>query len=351
MLKLTPCLEQLAQLRVVRRDLTRELPPSLEVVAASSGVQEEAAGECADLLARSIFQLLKLPALLSDLGSAALGKDPDLAQPLVRFTQRPNHHLLVQILLSLCQRSLGLREFFPEPTLALILGLESRQRIGLLSSARLGQGLDRLSQELPCPGSPDVSGEDKQELRVPIEGFGELYEGLSSGPLDLARLDPADLRSRKAAPPRQSPHREARTHARLFGHLGHCQLGQRLHRARKSSLFCTVSQMLTFASDAISHCYLKQRSLLGFWVEAPTGKGASWRGFRFLSRIDRPDLLKVRAGPLGGQLRLIPVEQVEGVLFTEGRLLVHDTPRLHGDPLHELLDRLRRRPTHNDTVA
>jgi len=36
----------------------------------------------------------------------------------------------------------------------------------------------------------------------------------------------------------------------------------------------------------------------------------------------------VRAGLLGRQLLLIPVEQVEGVLFTEGRLLVRDTPRL-----------------------
>ena len=102
-----------------------------------------------------------------------MGKDPDLAQALVPFTQRPDHQPLVQILRSLCQRPLGLREFFPEPTLALILGLESRQCIGLLSSARLGQSLDRLAQELPCPGSPDVSGEDKKQLHVPIEGFGE----------------------------------------------------------------------------------------------------------------------------------------------------------------------------------
>lgn len=54
-LKLTPRLEQLAQLRIVRRDLTRELPPSLEVVAASSRVQEQVAGEGADLLAWSII--------------------------------------------------------------------------------------------------------------------------------------------------------------------------------------------------------------------------------------------------------------------------------------------------------
>src|SRR6476619_1532585 len=44
-LELTPRLEQLAQLRIIRRDLTRETPPSLEVVAASRRVQEEVAGE------------------------------------------------------------------------------------------------------------------------------------------------------------------------------------------------------------------------------------------------------------------------------------------------------------------
>jgi hypothetical protein len=54
-LKLTPCLEQLAQLRIVRRDLTRELPPGLEVVAASGRVQKQAAGQGADLLALSII--------------------------------------------------------------------------------------------------------------------------------------------------------------------------------------------------------------------------------------------------------------------------------------------------------
>src|SRR5712692_3995064 len=54
-LKLTPCLQQLAQLRIVRRDLTRELSPGLEVVATSGGVQEEAAGESADLLAPSMI--------------------------------------------------------------------------------------------------------------------------------------------------------------------------------------------------------------------------------------------------------------------------------------------------------
>src|SRR6266542_1711284 len=102
-LKLPPCLEQLAQLRIIRRDLTRELPPGLEVVAASGRVQEEAAGEDADLLARSIIELLKLAALLSDLDSAALGTHPGFAQPFVRFAQGLGCHPfagLVQIPLS-----------------------------------------------------------------------------------------------------------------------------------------------------------------------------------------------------------------------------------------------------------
>ena len=192
-----------------------------------------------------------------------MGKHPDLAQPLVSFARRLGCHPLARGTLSLCQRPLGLGELFPEPLLALILGLESRECIGVLSSARLGQGLDRLSQELSCPGSPDVSGENKKELRVPIEGFGELYERLSNGPLDLARLDPADLRSREAAPPRQPPHRKTRAHARLFGHLGHSHLGQRLHQDPSLAALCTVGQTLTFASDANSYCYLKQRSPCG----------------------------------------------------------------------------------------
>src|SRR4030095_8321091 len=100
---------------------------------------------------------------------------------------------------------LGVPRRVRAPMLALTLGLESRECFGVLSAARLGQPLDRLSQQLPRPDSPDMSGEDKKQLRVPIERLGELYERLGNRPLDLARLDPADLRSRQAAPPRQ-PH-------------------------------------------------------------------------------------------------------------------------------------------------
>lgn len=209
MAELTPGLEQLTQLRILGRDLTRELPPGLEMVAASGHLQEEAAGEDADLLAGSIITVLKLLLLLSDFDSTALGKHRDFARPLVSFAQGLGCHpvaSLIQVLLNLGQRPLGVGEFFPKPMLALILGLESREGIDVLSSVWLGQGLDRLPQQLPCPGSSDVSGKDKQELRVPIESLGELYEGLRSGSLDLASLDSADLRSRETAPPCQSPH-------------------------------------------------------------------------------------------------------------------------------------------------
>jgi hypothetical protein len=231
-LKLTPYLEQLAQLRIVRRDLTRELPPCLEVVTASRRVQEEVAGEGAELLARSIIELLTLSALLGDLDSAALGTHPDFAQPLVSLAPRLGFHplaRLAQVPPSLCQRRLSVGQLFPEPTLALTLGLEPHARIDVLSSARLGHRLDRLSQQLPCSSSPDMSSENKKQLRVPVKRLGELYERLGDGPLDLARLDPADLRSREAAPPRQPPHRQARTLARLSRHLGH-RLCLVLHR-------------------------------------------------------------------------------------------------------------------------
>jgi hypothetical protein len=73
-----------------------------------------------------------------------LGKHPGLAQPLAGFAQRLGCHPLaleaglIQILLSFCQRLLSLGELIPEATLALILGLEARECISVLSPARLG---------------------------------------------------------------------------------------------------------------------------------------------------------------------------------------------------------------------
>jgi hypothetical protein len=81
----------------------------------------------------------------------------------------------------------------------------------------------------------------------------------------------------------------------------------------------------------------------GFWVDSPAGRIGLVEGLRFLSRIDRPDLLEIRAGLLGRQLLLIQTDQVEDIIVAEGRLVLRDTPRLRGDHLHELLARLRHR--------
>ena len=54
---------------------------------------------------------------------------------------------------------------------------------------------------------PNMPRENQKQLRIPTEGLRESYERLSTGAFDVARLDPADLRSREAAPPRQFPHR------------------------------------------------------------------------------------------------------------------------------------------------
>ena len=113
----------------------------------------------------------------------------------------------VQILLNPCQRPLGIGQLVPEQTLTLTLGIEPRKSRGVLGSARLGQHLDRLSQELLCSRPPNMPRVNKKQLRIPTEGLRESYERLGNGAFDLARLDPADLRSREAAPPRQFPHR------------------------------------------------------------------------------------------------------------------------------------------------
>ncbi len=50
---------------------------------------------------------------------------------------------------------------------------------------------------------PNMPRENQKQLRIPTKGLRESYERLSNGSFDLARLDPADLGSREAAPSRQ----------------------------------------------------------------------------------------------------------------------------------------------------
>jgi hypothetical protein len=78
----------------------------------------------------------------------------------------------------------------------------------------------------------------------------------------------------------------------------------------------------------------------GFQVESPAGKVGLVEGVRFVSRIDRPDLLEVRAGR--HHLMLIPIEEIEEIDLEEERLVVRNRPRLQGDQPNELAIRLRR---------
>ena len=80
----------------------------------------------------------------------------------------------------------------------------------------------------------------------------------------------------------------------------------------------------------------------GFDVDSPAGPVGWVEGLRFVSRIDRPDMLEVRGGRLGRHLVLVPEDQVEEIRLGERRVLLRSTPTLTGDLLDDLGDRLRR---------
>jgi hypothetical protein len=96
--------------------------------------------------------------------------------------------------------------------------------------------------------------------------------------------------------------------------------------------FGAISEELSYA---LARCE-------GFEVDSPTGLVGLVEGLRFVSRIDRPDLLEVRGGRFGRQLLLVPVEQVEEVRVAEELVLVRGALTPAGDLLAELVDRFRR---------
>jgi hypothetical protein len=106
------------------------------------------------------------------------------------------------------------------------------------------------------------------------------------------------------------------------------------------------SQVRSFPSDPMRPgTPLERGSALarceGFQVDSPQGTVGFVEGLRFGSRIDRPDLLEVRGGRFGRQLLLIPIEAVDEISVPEERVLVRITAEPTGDPLHELVGRLR----------
>jgi len=77
----------------------------------------------------------------------------------------------------------------------------------------------------------------------------------------------------------------------------------------------------------------------GFRIESPAGRVGIVEGRRFGSRVDRPDLLEVRIGLFGRRLLLIRVEEVDGIVSDEQRIVLRDAPRQRADQMRELLDR------------
>ena len=81
----------------------------------------------------------------------------------------------------------------------------------------------------------------------------------------------------------------------------------------------------------------------GFWVDSPTGRVGVVEGLRYQSRVDRPDLLEVRAGLFGRKLLEVSIEEVADVLSAEERVVLRSDPRAGANRAHELLTRLRSR--------
>jgi hypothetical protein len=89
-------------------------------------------------------------------------------------------------------------------------------------------------------------------------------------------------------------------------------------------------------SRLLAHCE-------GFDVDSPEGPVGFVESVRFVSRIDRPDMLAVRAGRFGRQLIMVTIEQVEEIRPDEQLVVLQSIPPAPAnDLLDGLGDRLRR---------
>jgi hypothetical protein len=65
----------------------------------------------------------------------------------------------------------------------------------------------------------------------------------------------------------------------------------------------------------------------GFRVDSPQGRVGFVEEVRYASRLDRPDLIAVRAGLLGRLLLIVPVGEIAEILASEERIVLHRSPR------------------------
>jgi hypothetical protein len=79
--------------------------------------------------------------------------------------------------------------------------------------------------------------------------------------------------------------------------------------------------------DAASDFDYWLRRCEGFRVDSPQGRVGFVEEVRYASRCDRPDLIAVRVGLLGRLLLIVPVGEVEEILPSEERIVLHRSPR------------------------
>jgi hypothetical protein len=157
----------------------------------------------------------------------------------------------------------------------------------------------------------------------------------------------------------------ARLHEELDAHLGRAAtLDRRLEELTTSgettipdaSSRPTLPHARENGGDGSrAHPYDARSRLLarceGFDVDSPEGPVGFVEGVRFVSRIDRPDMLEVRCGKFGRQLILVAIEQVEEIRLQERLVVLGSMPPVPArDLLDDLGDRLRRALHFDHTV-
>jgi hypothetical protein len=65
----------------------------------------------------------------------------------------------------------------------------------------------------------------------------------------------------------------------------------------------------------------------GFRVDSPQGRVGFVEEVRYGSRLDRPDVLAVRAGRIGRLLLIVPVAEIAEISLREERIVLHRSPR------------------------
>jgi hypothetical protein len=79
--------------------------------------------------------------------------------------------------------------------------------------------------------------------------------------------------------------------------------------------------------DAASNFDSWLRRCEGFRVDSPHGRVGFVEEVRYASRLDRPDVIAVRAGRFGRLLLIVPVGEIAEILPREERIILHRSPR------------------------